>query len=80
VEDAAANPCCVGTHYFTLYDQSAMGRFDGENYNIGFVDVCNQPYVPLADAARKCHERLYALAAGQAQPYTDEPEYLPRLF
>lgn len=80
VEDAAANPYCVGTHYFTLYDQSAMGRFDGENYNIGFVDVCNQPYVPMTDAARMCHERLYALAAGQAQPYADEPEYLPRLF
>ena len=69
VEDAAAQPWCVGVHYFTLYDQSAMGRGDGENYNIGFLDVCNRPYEPLAAAARKSHERLYELAAGARAPY-----------
>jgi hypothetical protein len=80
LEDAAAKPWCVGVHYFTLYDQSAIGRFDGENYNIGFVDVCNRPYDPLADAARASHERLYQVATGQIAPYDDEPEYLPLLF
>jgi len=35
-EDAAANPFVVGVHWFTLYDQSALGRYDGENYNIAF--------------------------------------------
>ena len=43
LEDAAANPNCVGVHWFTMYDQSALGRFDGENYNIGFFDICNRP-------------------------------------
>lgn len=80
VEDAAADPNCVGVHYFTLYDQSALGRFDGENYNIGFLDVCNRPYEPLAEAARQSHERLYEVAAGDAAPYNDAPEYLPKLF
>ena len=80
VEDAAAKPWCVGVHYFTLYDQSALGRFDGENYNIGFVDTCNKPYAPLADAARASHERLYQVAAGQLEPYDEVPEYLPLLF
>lgn len=80
VEDAAANPYCVGTHYFTLYDQSAIGRFDGENYNIGFLDICNRPYAPLADAARTAHARMYELADGRAEPFNDPPEYLPRLF
>jgi len=80
VEDAAADPHCVGVHYFTLYDQSALGRFDGENYNIGFLDVCNRPYEPLAAAARRSHERLYDVAAGTAPPYDDAPEYLPKLF
>ena len=41
----------MGVHYFTLYDESALGRFDGENWNIGFLDVCNRPYEPLAAAA-----------------------------
>jgi hypothetical protein len=80
LEDAAAKPWCVGVHYFTLYDQSAIGRYDGENYNIGFVDTCSQPYAPLADAARLSHERMYQVADGQLKPYDDEPEYLPLLF
>ena len=79
-EDAAVKPWCVGVHYFTLYDQSALGRFDGENYNIGFLDVCNREYEPLARAARASHERLYQLAQGKAEPYVDAPEYLPKLF
>jgi hypothetical protein len=80
LENAAAQPWCVGVHYFILYDQSALGRFDGENYNIGFLDVCNRPYEPLAQAARASHERLYQVATGEAAPYNDEPVYLPLLF
>ncbi len=80
LEDAAAKPWCVGVHYFTLYDQSALGRFDGENYNIGFLDTCNRPYTPLAEAARLSHERLYQVATGTLAPYDDAPEYLPLLF
>jgi hypothetical protein len=79
-EDAAAKPWCVGVHYFTLYDESALGRFDGENWNIGFLDVCNRPYAPLAEAARVSHERLYPVAMGEVAPYADAPEYLPKLF
>jgi hypothetical protein len=80
LEDAVAKPWCVGVHYFTLYDQSAIGRFDGENYNIGFLDGCNRPYEPLADAARAAHEQMYPVAAGHIAPYADAPEYLPLLF
>ncbi len=79
-EDAAAKPWCVGVHYFTLYDESALGRFDGENWNIGFLDVCNRPYNALCDAARLSHERLYQVAVGAVEPYGDAPEYLPPLF
>ncbi|MBS0001010.1 MAG: hypothetical protein KFF73_18650 [Cyclobacteriaceae bacterium] len=80
IEDAAANPYCIGTHWFTLYDQSALGRFDGENYNIGFLDVCNRPHVPLCDAAIQSHENIYRIASGELAPYEDAPEYLPMLF
>lgn len=80
VEDAVTKPWCVGVHYFILYDQSSMGRFDGEAYQVGFLDVCNKPYVEIYDAARKTHERLYDLALGKCEPYTDRPEYLSRLF
>lgn len=80
LEDAAANPLCVGVHWFTLYDQSAMGRFDGENYNIGFLDICHRPYAELAEAAIASHERMYAVAAGRQAPFADAPGYLPKLF
>jgi hypothetical protein len=80
LEDAARKPWCVGVHYFILYDQSALGRFDGECYNIGFLDVCNRPYESLCRAARASHERLYDLALGKVPAFDDAPEYLPKLF
>lgn len=80
LEDAAANPACVGVHYFQMYDQSALGRFDGENYQIGFVDTCNLPYAELAEAALAAHRRMYDVALGRAKPFSDAPTYLPRLF
>ncbi len=80
LEDAAANPVCVGAHWFTLYDESALGRFDGENYNIGFLDVCNRPYEELGSAAIASHEAAYEVASGAAKPFSDELEYLPNLF
>jgi len=80
VENAAALPWCVGTHYFTWYDQSAMGRFDGENYAIGLLDICNRPYEPVVGAALQAHSRMYDVAAGEAEPYADAPVYLPKLF
>lgn len=79
-ETAAAHPACVGVHYFTLYDQCATGRFDGENYNIGFLDVCNRPYEPLTAAARAAHENIYDVAGEQKEPFLDAPEYLQKLF
>jgi hypothetical protein len=80
LEDAARKPWCVGVHYFIMYDQSALGRFDGECYNIGFLDVCNRPYAPLCDAARASHERMYDIATGKAPVFDDAPEYLTKLF
>jgi hypothetical protein len=80
LEDAAADPYCVGAHWFTLYDQSALGRDDGECYNIGFLDVCNRPYEELGQAAIASHERLYKIASGRVTPFQDAPEYLPLLY
>jgi hypothetical protein len=80
IEGAAACPACVGAHYFQMYDQSFLGRGDGENYNIGFVDVCNRPYEDLAWGARASHERIYQVAAGETAPFAEMPEYLPALY
>ena len=80
LEHAAADPACVGAHWFTLYDQSALGRHDGEAYNIGFLDVTHRPYDTMVRQARAAHERLYAVAAGEVAPADEEPQYLGKLF
>lgn len=78
VEQAAALPGCVGVHHDAHYDQPALGRFDGEAYNIGFYDICGRPYEELVQAARQTHRHLYAVAMGDQPPFSSAPEYLSR--
>jgi hypothetical protein len=80
VEDAAAQPWCIGTHYFTQYDESCLGRYDGENWNIGFLDVCNRPYQEMAASAKTAHNNIYPIANGDKEAYNEPIEYLPKLF
>ena len=68
---AASHPMCLGAHYFTLYDQPYLGRFDGENYQIGALDVCSHPYTEFIDGIIKTHSELYDVADGSIPP-TDE--------
>jgi hypothetical protein len=70
VENAAANPAIIGTHWFQWIDQPSTGRFDGENYNIGFVDVTDRPYNELVNAAREIFKRLPAVHSGKEPPVT----------
>ena len=53
-------PSFVGCHWFQYVDEPITGRwFDGENYNIGFVDVTDTPYPELVTAAKKVHAEVY---------------------
>ncbi len=53
-------PAIVGCHWFQYVDEPVTGRwFDGENYNIGFVDVTDTPYPELVKSARETHAELY---------------------
>ena len=51
----------VGTHWFQYREQNVTGRSDGENYQIGFVDICDTPYQEIIDASRRIGDRLYEL-------------------
>ena len=68
VEHAAAHPEVIGTHWFQWIDQPATGRPDGENYNIGWVDVTDQPYTELVEAAKLTHARLLDIHSGKIPP------------
>ncbi len=77
VEQGALSPYFLGAHYFQLNDQSCLGRFDGENYQIGVIDVAMQEYKKLAEAMQECHGSIYAVASGLSQAYDTVPEYVP---
>lgn len=68
VENAAANPAIIGTHWFQWIDQPPTGRNDGENYNIGFVDVTDRPYNELVSAAKETFRRLFEVHSGREAP------------
>jgi len=68
VEKAAAHPALVGVHWFDWIDEPNTGRFDGENYNIGMVDVTDRPYSELVEAAKATHKRLLEIHQGKVAP------------
>jgi hypothetical protein len=72
VENALADPNIVGAHWFEWVDEPSTGRFDGENYNIGLVDVTDRPYRELVDAAQATHLRLMGVHSGKEAPFTQQ--------
>ncbi len=73
VEHAAAHPAIVGAHWYQWIDQPATGRRDGENYNIGWIDVTDRPYPELVAAAKATHARIDAIHLGKLAPTTRRP-------
>ena len=78
-ERVAAHPNGVGCHYFQCYDQFALGRFDGENYNIGLFDICSQPYHEMMTSVRACSESIYRIANGQSNPTDQMARSIPMI-
>ena len=68
-----------GCHYFQCYDQFVLGRFDGENYNIGLFDICLRPYGEMLQASRACAESAWAIHAGEAAPTQRRPQTIPMI-
>jgi hypothetical protein len=64
VASALENPQVVGTHWHQFGDQATTGRDDGENFQNGFVDVCDTPYVETIAASRRIGYRMYDVRAG----------------
>jgi hypothetical protein len=68
IRSVARCPLTVGAHWFQYIDEPITGRyFDGENYNIGFVDVTDTPYPELVEAARQIHGQIYTLRAAETR-------------
>jgi hypothetical protein len=59
VQNALGHYNFVGTHWFTIGSQEITGRWDGENYNNGFTDVCDTPYEEMIKACREVGYNMY---------------------
>ena len=73
VEQAASLPWFLGAYWFAWRDEPVLGRMDGENYNIGFVDVTDRPYAELVEAAKATHKRLLEVHSGKLLPFAQHP-------
>jgi len=72
VENAAAMPALIGAHWFEWSDEPATGRGDGENYNIGLVDVTDLPYRDFIAGVIDTHKALFAVHSGKQPPTTQK--------
>ena len=59
MEGALRNDFIVGAHWFQYGAQAFTGRFDGENYQIGIVDICDNPYPEFIKSIRKIGYKMY---------------------
>jgi hypothetical protein len=73
VEQAASFPAFIGASWFQWVDQPSTGRMDGENYNIGLVDVTDRPYRELIEAMKTTHRRLQGVHAGKVAAFDTKP-------
>lgn len=60
------HPNIVGTHWFAYSDQSTVGR-PNENYQIGLIDITDQPYPEMTVMSQAIAERMYELRLEQDQ-------------
>lgn len=66
VTSALQHPNVVGVHWHQFGDQATTGRFDGENFQVGFVDCCDTPYPETIAALRKVGYDLYTIRMNAA--------------
>ncbi len=59
IAEAVKDPKLVGAHWFQWRDQSAAGRYDGENFDVGLYDIVDGPNAELVRAMAACGRNLY---------------------
>ena len=64
VRSAVEHPQIVGAHWHQLSDQPTSGRFDGENMQVGWTDICDTPYWETVAAVREIGAAMYGLRYG----------------
>jgi hypothetical protein len=68
---AVAEPRFVGAHWFQWLDQNAAGRFDRENYAVGFLDVTGRSHSEFVKTVSQATRRIYEFR-GSKQASTEK--------
>lgn len=61
VKSCLENRFIVGTNWHQFSDQPCSGRFDGENFQVGFTDCCDKPYPEMVEALRDISSKMYQI-------------------
>lgn len=64
VRSALEHPNLIGTHWHQFSDQACTGRFDGENFQVGFTDICDTPYYETVGKLREIGYDMYNIRSG----------------
>ena len=77
IERGASTDYFVGSVYFVFSDQPILCSNYQENYNIGFVDICQMPHTEITNAVRETAIAVYDVHAGKKPNYDREPDIIP---
>lgn len=61
VKSALEHPNIIGVHWHQFSDQATTGRFDGEDFQVGFTDVCDTPYYETIEGIRRIGYNMYKI-------------------
>jgi hypothetical protein len=75
--DALLHERIVGAHWFQYRSQAMTGRKDGESYQIGLVDVADNPYPETRAAARELGRELYRFRGRAFLPPDTDNDGIP---
>lgn len=68
-------PYVVGAHWFQYMDEPMFGRPDGEDYNMGLIDINDKPYEELTAAADALKiEKIHAEATPKIKNSAEIPK------
>ncbi len=67
IASALRHPNIIGAHWHQFGEQPTTGRFDGENLQNGFLDVCDTPYPETIAGIREVGYRMYEIRSRRTE-------------
>ena len=78
IRNFARFPNVVGLHWFQYCDEPLGGREDGEDYNMGLIDLANRPYEEVTEVFREWNPKLSAIHRESTSPPKQQSALSPQ--